>query len=93
MARTHGFGTRKPCRQRRHAACLFERILRAHDEPDFVEIEAFQSLARDMRVAFVGGIEGTAEQAHAALGRQTQKIERWRDAQGRVCPAPRTTYL
>jgi hypothetical protein len=84
---------RHPRRKRGHAALRLERILRTDDEPDFVEIESLQGFARDVGVAGMRWIERTAEQAHATLGRQAKAMERRNDAQGRVCPEPRSTYL
>ena len=93
MAPANPGGACKARRQGRHAVVGFERVLRADEQPDLVEIEAFQSFERDMRMALVGGIERAAKQADAALGRQTKSVERRRHAQGRVCPEPRSTYL
>jgi hypothetical protein len=74
-----------------HAARRLQRVLRRHQPPDRVEIEALQRFEADVTVAFMGGVEGAAEQADAARGEFAEREALWR--QGRTCPLPRTTYL
>ncbi len=49
--------------QGRHAVGGLKRVLRRDEPPDLIEIEPFAELARNMEVAFMGGIERAAKQA------------------------------
>lgn len=75
----------------RHAGCGLERILRRDKPPDFIEVEPLQGRAADKKMAVVGRVKGTAEQADAAARGMVQKREM--RGQDRVCPLPRTRYF
>src|ERR1051325_1099536 len=58
-------GLLQPLGERRHPGDRFERVLRRHQPPDFIEIEPLQRLAADMQVPAMRRIERAAEQPDA----------------------------
>src|SRR6185312_8977320 len=69
-----------------HAAHRLQRVLRRHQPPDLVEVEALQRLAADMEMAFMRRVEGPAEKADAARRQPTdaQAMRRQRRTCGTV---------
>src|SRR5262249_51117789 len=59
--------------ERRHAGLGLERVLRADQPPDFIEIETLERIKAHRPVAFMGRIEGAAKEADTASG--AQRIE------------------
>lgn len=43
----------------------FKGIMRAHQPPDFIKLQALQCLARDVQMPGMGGVEGTTQQTNA----------------------------
>lgn len=74
-----------------HAARRLERVLRAHEPPDLIEIEKLERHEADMTVPGMRGIERAAEKSDATAGPGRPGIEA--GSQGRTCPRPRTLYL
>ena len=54
--------------ERRHTALRFKRVLRRDQPPEFIQIEPFDGLKADMKMAFMRRIERAAEQADARAG-------------------------
>ena len=96
-------GPIQPLGKGRHAGNRLQRVLRRHQPPDLVYVEALQRLPADMQVPAMRRVEGAAEQADAPSRNRRIKIpspaarERgnfgWGPAQGRTWPLPRTRYL
>src|SRR5690606_11584119 len=56
-------GAGKALRKGRHLRRILQRILRADEKPDFVQIQPLQRFQRDMRMALVRWIEGPPKKA------------------------------
>src|SRR5262245_11141308 len=65
-------------------ARILERVLRRDQPPHPVKPQPVKGEERNRKVAAMGGIEGSAEQADAL-----PTAEDWGNDHGRVCPAPR----
>src|SRR5690606_38843112 len=60
----HGLGAAQALRQRRHAVGVLERILRADQPPDAIELQPVQRGQADLAMRRMGRIEAAAEQAN-----------------------------
>ncbi len=69
-----------------HGGDRLERVLRRHQPPDLIQGEAAQCQAADVQMAFMGRIEGAAQEPDGEAGCGPHR-------QGRICPVPRTMYL
>jgi len=81
----------EPLRKGGHAVGRLERVLRADEPPDLVEIELLERREADMAMAAMRGVERAAEEPDAAAGPGRPGIEAGN--QGLTCPRPRTLYL
>src|SRR5205085_9304573 len=70
-----------------------QRILRADQPPHKIELQLTQRQFARIEMPAMWRIERTAEQPDAHSRRQLLRVSDPRRHQGRVCPAPRTTYL
>ena len=71
--------------KRRHAAFRLQRIARRNQQPDLVQPQPPPRNPGDMQMAFMGGIERSAEQADAGAPAVTEG-----GYQGRTWPLPVT---
>ncbi len=67
-----GLRRRQTLLQRRHPGDRFQRVLRCDQPPHFVEIQQVKRRAAGKQMAFVGGVERTAEQADPAACRKSE---------------------
>lgn len=64
--RRNPFGLAQARGEGRHVATALQGILRGHQPPHLVEAEIGEGCETDVAMAFMGGVEGTAEQADLA---------------------------
>lgn len=72
------------CRQGRHSRGWFQGILRRHEPPDFVQIQASQCFETDMAMPVMRRIERSPQQADTPGPAACPGCLSWCDAQGRA---------
>src|ERR1700719_4347967 len=83
----------KTHRERRQLPCVFQRVARAHEPPDAMELETAQRQKARLSMSVVRRIETAAEQADTQARHERRRFGGWDETQGRICPLPRTRYL
>ena len=71
--------------ERRHTVLRFKRVLRRDQPPEFIQIEPFDGLKANMKMAFMRRIERAAKQADArAAGERGSRRRRREGARYRA---------
>jgi len=73
-------------RERGHARARLQRVAGLDHEPELVQPQMDDRLARNMQMPLMRRVEGTAQNADALMVPMAEMGN-----QGRICPAPRTT--